>query len=116
MEYLVCHTRKRSFILPNTSENIYNNQFVNYTYDPYSEYSFKSNDIEKLYEDRFNNIWLAHKDGGISMVYKGSQNINTIFRIHNVFRTCPMKPSVPSPKTTTADMAGILYPGAVLLQ
>lgn len=73
-------TREKGlFILPNTSENIYNNQFVNYTYDPYSEYSFKSNDIEKLYEDRFNNIWLAHKDGGISMVYKGSQNINTIF-------------------------------------
>ncbi|UGU16468.1 helix-turn-helix domain-containing protein [Sinomicrobium kalidii] len=66
------------FILPNTNKNIYNEQFVHYTYDLYSEYSFKSNDIEKLYEDSFNNIWLAHKDGGISMVYKGSENINTI--------------------------------------
>ncbi|UOB16715.1 two-component regulator propeller domain-containing protein [Abyssalbus ytuae] len=66
------------YIIPNHISNIHNDQVEHYLYDLYSPYSFTSNEIEKLYEDDFGNVWLGHKDGGISMAYKGSQQITTV--------------------------------------
>ncbi|MDN3594794.1 two-component regulator propeller domain-containing protein [Zunongwangia endophytica] len=66
------------FFIANTPQNLNNQQITQYTYDPYSPYSFASNEIEKLYEDDFGNIWLAHKDGGISMTYRGAEQITTV--------------------------------------
>ncbi len=72
-------TRKNGlYIIPNTTNNINNNQIDHYTYDQYAPYSFTSNEIEKLYQDDFGNIWLGHKDGGVSMAYKDSDEITTI--------------------------------------
>lgn len=70
--------RNGLYIIPNTPKNV-NNQFIeHYTYDLYSPYSFTSNEIEKIYQDDFGNIWLAHKDGGVSMAYNGAEQITTI--------------------------------------
>nr|MUH41513.1 hypothetical protein [Zobellia laminariae] len=69
---------KGLYVIPNNASNINNEDIEHYEYDLYSPYSFTSNEIEKLYEDSFGNIWLGHKDGGLSMAYKGSQQINTI--------------------------------------
>ncbi|TXE07191.1 helix-turn-helix domain-containing protein [Seonamhaeicola algicola] len=66
------------FILPNTPENINNTKIDHYVSDIYSNYSFKSNEINTLHKDVFGNIWLGHKDGGLSMAYSNSENIKTI--------------------------------------
>ncbi|WBL23425.1 two-component regulator propeller domain-containing protein [Zunongwangia sp. HRR-M8] len=66
------------FFIANTPQNLNNQEIIQYTYDPYSPYSFTSNEIEKLYEDDFGNIWLAHKDGGVSMTYQEAQQITTV--------------------------------------
>lgn len=72
-------TRKSGlFVIGNETVNIHNEVIKHYVYDLYDAYSFTSNEIEKVYEDSFGNIWLGHKDGGISMAYKGSEHINTI--------------------------------------
>lgn len=54
------------------------NNIHHYTSDLYSPYSFKTNEIETLHEDDFGNIWLGLKDGGLSMAFTGSENINSI--------------------------------------
>lgn len=63
-------TRKNGvYIIPNNASNRDNEQIDHYVHDLYNPYSFKSNEVEKLYEDDFGNIWLGHKDGGLSMAY-----------------------------------------------
>jgi len=72
-------TRKNGlYVIRNNQVNIHDTQIEHYTYDLYNPYSFTSNEIEKVYEDDFENIWLGHKDGGLSMAYVGSEYINTI--------------------------------------
>ncbi|WP_024480535.1 two-component regulator propeller domain-containing protein [Cellulophaga baltica] len=70
--------RNGLFILPNDINNINNKRIDHYTYDVYTPYSFNSNEIEKLHQDLFGNVWLAQKDGGLSMAYNGSDKITTI--------------------------------------
>ena len=66
------------YIIPNISSNINNDLVEHYEYDLYSPYSFKSNEITVLHEDIFGNIWLGHKDGGLSMAHEGSGEINLV--------------------------------------
>ncbi len=70
--------RNGLYIIPNDSENLNNHKINHYTYDLYTPYAFKSNEIEKLHEDDFGNIWLGQKDGGLSMAYSGSEKIFSI--------------------------------------
>ncbi len=69
---------KGLFIIPNNPDNINNENIEHYQYDRYSSYSFTSNEIAKLYEDDFGNVWLGHKDGGLSMAYKESRQISFV--------------------------------------
>ncbi|MBU2975352.1 AraC family transcriptional regulator [Zobellia sp. B3R18] len=72
-------TRKNGvYIIPNNASNRDNEQIDHYFHDLYDPYSFKSNEVEKIYEDGFGNIWLGHKDGGLSLAYTGSEQITTI--------------------------------------
>ncbi|WP_170137055.1 two-component regulator propeller domain-containing protein [Tenacibaculum gallaicum] len=72
-------TRKSGlYVIRNNQVNIHETKIEHYTYDLYNPYSFTGNEIEKIYEDSFGNIWLGHKDGGLSMAYVGSEYINTI--------------------------------------
>ncbi|MEP2281022.1 helix-turn-helix domain-containing protein [Maribacter sp.] len=66
------------FIIRKTGDNIHNENIEHYEYDLYSKYSFTSNEIEKIYQDDFGNVWLGHKDGGLSMAYRGSEKIGVI--------------------------------------
>ncbi|MFD2790299.1 AraC family transcriptional regulator [Arenibacter sp. H213] len=66
------------YIVANNSSDLHNDEIHHYQYDPYSKYSFNSNEIEKLFEDDFGNMWLGHKDGGLSMAYKDSEKISLI--------------------------------------
>ena len=66
------------FILPNNMSNINNATIEHYNYDVYTPYSFNSNEIEKLHQDLFGNVWLGQKDGGLSMAYNGSDKITSI--------------------------------------
>ena len=66
------------FIIRKNSENIHNENVEHYEYDFYSKYSFTSNEIEKIYQDDFGNVWLGHKDGGLSMAYRESEHIGVI--------------------------------------
>ncbi|NKI24976.1 helix-turn-helix domain-containing protein [Arenibacter sp. 6A1] len=66
------------YVLPNKSSNVHSEHIEHYRYDPYSKYSFNSNEVEKLYEDDFGNIWLGHKDGGLSMAYRESEKISLV--------------------------------------
>jgi len=70
--------RNGLYRIPNSASNFSNNFIEQYTYDLYAPYSFSSNEIEKIHEDDFGNIWLGHKDGGLSMAYKGSEQIKSI--------------------------------------
>lgn len=67
------------YIIRNNSSNINNGNVEHYEYDLYFKYSFTSNEIEKLYEDEFDNVWLGHKDGGLSMAYQESEHIGAVF-------------------------------------
>lgn len=66
------------YVIPNSTDNVTNSNIEHYIYDQYSPYSFTSNEIVKIYQDDFDNIWLGHKDGGVSMAYKDSEKIKTI--------------------------------------
>ena len=70
--------RNGLYRISNTTSNFNNNYIEHYTYDLYAPYSFNSNEIEKLFQDDFGNVWLGHKDGGLSMAYKGSDQIKSI--------------------------------------
>ncbi|MEN2401798.1 two-component regulator propeller domain-containing protein [Flavobacterium sp. MC2016-06] len=63
------------YIITNESNE---NNIQHFTSDLYAPYSFKSNEIETLHEDDFGNIWLGHKDGGLSMAYTGSEKISSV--------------------------------------
>ncbi|WP_417885633.1 two-component regulator propeller domain-containing protein [Zunongwangia sp.] len=95
------------FFIPNTPENINNQQITQYKYDPYSPYSFTSNEIEKLYEDDFGNIWLAHKDGGISMAYHGAEQITTIIPHPKTYPHLPNE----TIRGITKDQSGAVWLG-----
>ncbi|MFI0430266.1 two-component regulator propeller domain-containing protein [Mariniflexile sp. HMF6888] len=66
------------YIIPNNTENLNNSDIDHYAHDLYAPYSFKSNEIEKLHQDDFGNIWLGQKDGGLSMAYSGSEKIFSV--------------------------------------
>lgn len=70
--------RNGLYRISNTTSNFNNNYIEHYTYDLYAPYSFNSNEIEKLFQDDFGNVWLGHKDGGLSMAYSGSDQIKSI--------------------------------------
>ncbi|WP_299780596.1 two-component regulator propeller domain-containing protein [uncultured Formosa sp.] len=70
---------KGLYVVPNNSNNIRNEHIEHYTHDSYDPYSFSSNEIDAIYEDVFGNIWLAHKDGGLSKVYQGSNDIKGFY-------------------------------------
>ncbi len=70
--------RNGLYIIPNNTDNINNERIIHYTKDIYSNYSFNSNEIDKIHLDSFDNIWLGHKDGGLSMAYPNSEKIISI--------------------------------------
>ncbi len=70
--------RNGVYIIPNHRNNLNNEQIDHYFHDLYNPHSFNSDEVEKLYEDDFGNIWLGHKDGGLSMAYTNSDKITTI--------------------------------------
>lgn len=83
-------TRKSGlFVIRNKEVNIHNMHIEHYVYDLYNPYSLAGNEIEKIYEDDFGNIWLGHKDGGLSMAFTGSEHINTIAPHPETFRQLP---------------------------
>ncbi|NIJ43998.1 ligand-binding sensor domain-containing protein/AraC-like DNA-binding protein/signal transduction histidine kinase [Wenyingzhuangia heitensis] len=67
--------RNGVYIIPNHHNNIQNNHIDHYIVDKYSPYTFNSNEVDRLHLDMFNNVWLGHKDGGLSMAYKDSELI-----------------------------------------
>ncbi|WP_343329342.1 two-component regulator propeller domain-containing protein [Polaribacter staleyi] len=72
-------TRKNGlFILKNKLDKGNKYHIENYTKNPYSTESFKSNEIETLHEDLFENIWLGLKDGGMCMAYSNSEKTLSI--------------------------------------
>ncbi len=95
------------YIIPNHTGNLQNNQIEHYTYDLYNPYSFNSNEVEKIHEDIFGNVWLAQKDGGLSMAYSGSENITSII-------PHPLKfPHLPNEtiRAITKDENGVIWIG-----
>lgn len=66
------------FYIDNKSNTESKGYIKNYLHDAYNEYAFKSNEIERVFEDDSGHIWLAHKDGGVSMAYSNSDKINTV--------------------------------------
>lgn len=68
------------FLLDTDAPGVSNLQFLNYTPDAFNSYSISSKEIYTLHEDVFGNIWIGYKDGGISMAYKYSDEIYSIYR------------------------------------
>ncbi|NJB36505.1 two-component regulator propeller domain-containing protein [Croceivirga sp. JEA036] len=66
------------FVVANTLSETKPTKLDQYTYDQYSNYSLRSNEVEKLHLDNFGNVWLAQKDGGLSMAYRGSESIYSV--------------------------------------
>ncbi|CAM4114419.1 two-component regulator propeller domain-containing protein [Zobellia roscoffensis] len=81
--------RNGVYIIPNHRNNLNNEQINHYFHDLYNPHSFNSDEVEKLYEDDFGNIWLGHKDGGLSMAYTDSDKITTITPHPNKFPHLP---------------------------
>lgn len=101
-------TRKSGlYIIPNTNANINNNRIDHYTHDIYSNYSFKSNEIDVLHEDTFGNIWLGHKDGGLSMGYPNSEQIISISHHPEKFPNIPKE----TVRAITKDYKGNIWLG-----
>lgn len=99
-------TRKNGlFIRKNNTVN--SGLLEHYTQDPYSDYSFKSNEIETLHEDSFGNIWLGLKDGGISMAYTNSDKIASIAPHPIKFPTIPNE----AVRAVTKDLAERIWLG-----
>ncbi|WP_405296758.1 two-component regulator propeller domain-containing protein [Algibacter sp. Ld11] len=72
-------TRNHGLFYINTELNANNKENLqNFVHDPYNPYSFKSNEIQKLFEDNTGHVWLAHKDGGLSMAFANSDKITTV--------------------------------------
>jgi ligand-binding sensor domain-containing protein/AraC-like DNA-binding protein len=103
-----CATRKNGlFVIINNLKSINDHQIEQYTQDPYSIYSFNSNEIETLNEDVFGNIWLGLKDGGISMAYTNSDKIFSIAPHPQKF------PNIPNEtlRAITKDLKGKIWLG-----
>lgn len=66
------------FVVANTLVETKAIKIAQYTYDQYSDYSLRSNEIEKLHIDNYGNVWLAQKDGGLSMAFRGSESIYSV--------------------------------------
>jgi ligand-binding sensor domain-containing protein/AraC-like DNA-binding protein/signal transduction histidine kinase len=101
-------TRKNGlFIIKNKLDKANKYHIENYTKDPYSKDSFKSNEIEILHEDLFGNIWLGLKDGGISMAYSNSDKIVSVAP-HPI-----NSPNIPNEtlRAITKDLQGKLWLG-----
>ena len=81
--------RNGVYIIPNNTDNRNNEQVDHYFHDLYDPHSFNSDEVEKIYEDAFGNIWLGHKDGGLSMAYSGSEQITTIVPHPNKYPHLP---------------------------
>ncbi|NJB81359.1 helix-turn-helix domain-containing protein [Wenyingzhuangia aestuarii] len=99
--------RNGVYIIPNHQNNIQNNQINHYVVDKYSAYSFHSNEINKLHIDLFGNVWLAHKDGGLSMAYKDSNLISQIAPHPIKFPHLPNE----SIRAITTDLNGKIWLG-----
>ncbi|WP_010135478.1 two-component regulator propeller domain-containing protein [Ochrovirga pacifica] len=101
-------TRKNGiYRIPNSLENLNNGAIEHYVSDLYAPYSFNSNEVVKLHLDVFGNIWLAQKDGGLSMAYQGSESISSV--IHH-----PVKyPHLPNEtiRAVTKDFNGEIWLG-----
>ncbi|GAB4107895.1 hybrid sensor histidine kinase/response regulator transcription factor [Echinicola sediminis] len=67
------------FVLPNESTSVSELDFDNYRADLSKPYSIKSNEICAINEDVFGNVWLGLKDGGISMVFKNSGEVYSVY-------------------------------------
>ncbi|WP_186758049.1 helix-turn-helix domain-containing protein [Echinicola salinicaeni] len=67
------------FVLPNESASISDLEFDNYKTDLSNPYSLKSNEVCAINEDVFGNIWLGLKDGGISMAFKNSNEVYSVY-------------------------------------
>jgi ligand-binding sensor domain-containing protein len=68
------------FVFPPESPNLSEHHFFNYTTDAFYSYSINSNEIYTIHEDVFGNVWIGYKDGGMSMAYKNSGEIFSIYR------------------------------------
>lgn len=53
-------------------------QITNFKSNRYDALSFKSNEVEKIHKDIFGGIWLAFKDGGISLLQESIKGVSTI--------------------------------------
>ncbi|WP_010179706.1 two-component regulator propeller domain-containing protein [Aquimarina agarilytica] len=99
--------RNGLFILPNNVENFDNNKIDHYLHDNYASHSLNSNEIEKLHKDYFGNIWLAQKDGGLSMAYKDSDQISTVAHHPTKYPHLPNE----TIRAITTDKQGIIWLG-----
>lgn len=79
------------FILPFYEDNNGPENYHNYTVDASNPYSLRSNEVYGLHEDVFGNVWLALKDGGLSMAHKNSHSINSISPHSKRFRELPQE-------------------------
>ncbi|WP_114750391.1 AraC family transcriptional regulator [Pleomorphovibrio marinus] len=72
-------TLKRGlFILPKESSLRDGSGIINVTLDVSDPYGLRSNELYSIHEDVFGNIWLGTKDGGLSMVFRQSRELQTI--------------------------------------
>lgn len=69
-------TQSNGLFLLKIVDNDY--QITNYKHDIYNSSSFKSNEIEEIHKDIFGGIWLAFKDGGISLLQESIKGVSTI--------------------------------------
>lgn len=67
------------FVLPVDQIKNATPTFQQYLADPSNPYSLRSNEIYDLIEDVFGNIWLGLKDGGVSMAFKNSDRIFSVY-------------------------------------
>mgnify|MGYP003859159267 CR=1 FL=1 len=95
------------FVLPNDASSVSHLRFENYRTDLANPYSIKSNEIYTINEDVFGNIWLGMKDGGISMAYKNSSEVYSVYPhpVHNPF--LPQE----TIRAITQDQAGNVWLG-----
>lgn len=66
-------------------ESLKGNRFKileHYQSDQYNPYGLASNEITVLHKDKYNNIWLGLKDGGISRMIDKSKTVELIFAHH----------------------------------
>lgn len=67
------------YVLPSESASISEFEFDNYRTDLANPFGLKSNEVCAISEDVFGNIWLGLKDGGISMAFKNSSEVFSVY-------------------------------------